>query len=216
MVAVVTDHWALLSPHLEHHNETCEAAHFGLWRICTTRVAVRDKEDKNCKRITLSGGKFPVLSPSFHFSSFQDPKIRCLWEQSCCQSFLHGNRWERPEVIFTARIKVEDEGVCLQDHLVRPGLLIQCRLLELRDSRNCWSTRPGTSDSSSRRSALILRGILAPFFPCTEKLVTPIPQAGRNVCGRLAPSSASKKKYRYDHHLVCQALQIGHNQVPSS
>ncbi|EGV99144.1 voltage-dependent calcium channel gamma-1 subunit [Cricetulus griseus] len=57
MVAVVTDHWALLSPHLEHHNETCEAAHFGLWRICTTRIAVRDKEDKNCERITLSGEK---------------------------------------------------------------------------------------------------------------------------------------------------------------
>lgn len=76
MVAVVTDHWALLSPHLEHHNETCEAAHFGLWRICTTRVAVRGQEDKNCEHVTLSGGKVPILSTSLHVLSFQDPKRR--------------------------------------------------------------------------------------------------------------------------------------------
>nr|XP_004655185.1 voltage-dependent calcium channel gamma-1 subunit [Jaculus jaculus] len=57
MVAVVTDHWAVLSPHLEQHNATCEAAHFGLWRICTTRVAVDNREDKNCERVTRSGEK---------------------------------------------------------------------------------------------------------------------------------------------------------------
>ncbi|XP_008841419.1 voltage-dependent calcium channel gamma-1 subunit [Nannospalax galili] len=57
MVAVVTDHWAVLSPHLEQHNVTCEAAHFGLWRICTTRVAVQDRKDKSCEHITLSGEK---------------------------------------------------------------------------------------------------------------------------------------------------------------
>uniref|UniRef100_A0A8C6ET69 Voltage-dependent calcium channel gamma-1 subunit n=1 Tax=Marmota marmota marmota TaxID=9994 RepID=A0A8C6ET69_MARMA len=56
MVAVVTDFWAVLSPHMEHNNATCEAAHFGLWRICTTRVPVDDIEDKNCGAITLPGG----------------------------------------------------------------------------------------------------------------------------------------------------------------
>ncbi|XP_077897965.1 voltage-dependent calcium channel gamma-1 subunit [Ictidomys tridecemlineatus] len=56
MVAVVTDYWAVLSPHMEHNNATCEAAHFGLWRICTTRVPVDDIEDKNCGAITLPGG----------------------------------------------------------------------------------------------------------------------------------------------------------------
>lgn len=77
MVAVVTDHWALLSPHLEHRNETCEAAHFGLWRICTTRVAVRDKEDKNCERITLSGGKFPCSLSLCPFLILPRPQVAC-------------------------------------------------------------------------------------------------------------------------------------------
>ncbi|KAK2111930.1 hypothetical protein P7K49_011676 [Saguinus oedipus] len=51
--AVVTDHWAVLSPHLEHHNTTCEAAHFGLWRICTKRIRMDDS--KTCGPITLPG-----------------------------------------------------------------------------------------------------------------------------------------------------------------
>uniref|UniRef100_A0A8B9XVT3 Calcium voltage-gated channel auxiliary subunit gamma 1 n=1 Tax=Bos mutus grunniens TaxID=30521 RepID=A0A8B9XVT3_BOSMU len=56
LVAVVTDHWAVLSPHVEHHNTTCEAAHFGLWRICTKRIFVGDKE-RSCGPITLPGEK---------------------------------------------------------------------------------------------------------------------------------------------------------------
>lgn len=59
LVAVVTDHWAVLSPHVEHHNATCEAAHFGLWRICTKRIFVGDKE-RSCGPITLPGGKAPA------------------------------------------------------------------------------------------------------------------------------------------------------------
>ncbi|XP_005402207.1 PREDICTED: voltage-dependent calcium channel gamma-1 subunit [Chinchilla lanigera] len=57
MVAVVTDHWAVLSPHMEQHNTTCEAAHFGLWRICIARMAVEASEDRGCGRLTLSGEK---------------------------------------------------------------------------------------------------------------------------------------------------------------
>lgn len=59
LVAVVTDHWAVLSPHVEHHNTTCEAAHFGLWRICTKRIFVGDKE-RTCGPITLPGGNVPA------------------------------------------------------------------------------------------------------------------------------------------------------------
>lgn len=59
LVAVVTDHWAVLSPHVEHHNTTCEAAHFGLWRICTKRIFVGDKE-RSCGPITLPGGNVPA------------------------------------------------------------------------------------------------------------------------------------------------------------
>ncbi|XP_006729590.1 voltage-dependent calcium channel gamma-1 subunit [Leptonychotes weddellii] len=57
LVAVVTDHWAVLSPEVEHHNATCEAAHFGLWRICTKRIVMPDSKDKTCGPITLPGEK---------------------------------------------------------------------------------------------------------------------------------------------------------------
>ncbi|KAM7067196.1 voltage-dependent calcium channel gamma-1 subunit [Molossus nigricans] len=57
MVAVVTDHWAVLSPQVEHHRATCEAAHFGLWRICTKSIVMRDSKDKSCGPITLPGEK---------------------------------------------------------------------------------------------------------------------------------------------------------------
>ncbi|XP_006833659.1 PREDICTED: voltage-dependent calcium channel gamma-1 subunit [Chrysochloris asiatica] len=57
LVAVVTDHWAVLSPHTEHSDGTCEVAHFGLWRICTKRIILGDSEDKNCAAITLPGEK---------------------------------------------------------------------------------------------------------------------------------------------------------------
>ncbi|XP_019588391.1 voltage-dependent calcium channel gamma-1 subunit [Rhinolophus sinicus] len=56
-VAVVTDHWAVLSPQVEHHNTTCEAAHFGLWRICTKTIVMSDSKDKSCGPITLPGEK---------------------------------------------------------------------------------------------------------------------------------------------------------------
>lgn len=62
-VAVVTDHWAVLSPQVEHYNVTCEAAHFGLWRICTKSIVVSDSKDKSCGPITLPGGNVPSLCP---------------------------------------------------------------------------------------------------------------------------------------------------------
>ncbi|XP_011366878.1 voltage-dependent calcium channel gamma-1 subunit [Pteropus vampyrus] len=55
MVAVVTDHWAVLSPHVEHHNASCDAAHFGLWRICTKSIVMSGSKDKSCGPITLPG-----------------------------------------------------------------------------------------------------------------------------------------------------------------
>ncbi|KAM6175746.1 voltage-dependent calcium channel gamma-1 subunit [Erethizon dorsatum] len=57
LVAVVTDHWAVLSPHMEQHNTTCEAAHFGLWRICITRIVVDASRDRTCGHLILSGEK---------------------------------------------------------------------------------------------------------------------------------------------------------------
>lgn len=73
MVAVVTDHWAVLSPHLEHHNETCVAAHFGLWRICTTWVAMHS-QDKSCDRTLPAGGKIPIFLYFFPFLLLPRPQ----------------------------------------------------------------------------------------------------------------------------------------------
>ncbi|XP_044529900.1 voltage-dependent calcium channel gamma-1 subunit [Gracilinanus agilis] len=57
MAAVVTDHWAVLSPRVEKYNTTCEAAHFGLWRLCTKRIYMGNTNDKSCGPISLPGEK---------------------------------------------------------------------------------------------------------------------------------------------------------------
>ncbi|TFJ94818.1 chromosome partitioning protein [Platysternon megacephalum] len=63
--AVVTDHWAVLSHRVEHYNSTCEAAHFGLWRLCTKQFYIQDKatKERSCGLITLTGG---MCLHSFH------------------------------------------------------------------------------------------------------------------------------------------------------
>ncbi|XP_012892082.1 PREDICTED: voltage-dependent calcium channel gamma-1 subunit [Dipodomys ordii] len=88
-VAVVTDHWAVLSPHLEQHNVTCEAAHFGLWRICTTRVAVDTLEDKSCGHAMLSREKncsyFRHFNPGESSEIFEFTTQRVLSSATLCQ-----------------------------------------------------------------------------------------------------------------------------------
>lgn len=59
--AVVTDHWAVLSPQVHAVNETCEAAHFGLWRLCKKHIYIRSetyREGQSCGPISLPGGEF--------------------------------------------------------------------------------------------------------------------------------------------------------------
>ncbi|XP_036796540.1 voltage-dependent calcium channel gamma-1 subunit isoform X2 [Oncorhynchus mykiss] len=55
--AVVTDHWAVLSPRVEQVNATCEAAHFGLWRLCKKVIYISeaDYNGKGCGPISLPG-----------------------------------------------------------------------------------------------------------------------------------------------------------------
>lgn len=58
--AVVTDYWAVLSPRMTKVNETCEAAHFGLWRLCKKQIYISSDnfaEGKGCGPISLPGGK---------------------------------------------------------------------------------------------------------------------------------------------------------------
>ncbi|NWQ83884.1 CCG1 protein, partial [Columbina picui] len=69
--AVVTDHWAVLSPKVEEYNATCEAAHFGLWRLCTKRIFIQEQgpKEKGCGPISLPGVTvclgWPGLQQSF-------------------------------------------------------------------------------------------------------------------------------------------------------
>ncbi|KAL0598048.1 Voltage-dependent calcium channel gamma-1 subunit [Plecturocebus cupreus] len=92
--AVVSDHWAVLSPHLEHHNTTCEAAHFGLWRICTKRIPMDDS--KTCGPITLPGDTEPTPVSKIvsiqAASSQMEPGVYLvgIWQAECylCESHL--------------------------------------------------------------------------------------------------------------------------------
>lgn len=58
LAAVVTDHWAVLSPRVEKLNATCEAAHFGLWRLCKKSIFIVEEDPlgKGCGPISLPGG----------------------------------------------------------------------------------------------------------------------------------------------------------------
>lgn len=55
--AVVSDHWAVLSPTVKQVNATCEAAHFGLWRLCKKNLYITDEEriGQGCGPISLPG-----------------------------------------------------------------------------------------------------------------------------------------------------------------
>ncbi|XP_016106631.1 voltage-dependent calcium channel gamma-1 subunit-like [Sinocyclocheilus grahami] len=57
LAAVVTDHWAVLSPRVERLNTTCEAAYFGLWRLCKKSIFIveEDPQGKGCGPISLPG-----------------------------------------------------------------------------------------------------------------------------------------------------------------
>lgn len=71
LAAVVTDHWAVLSPRVEKLNATCEAAHFGLWRLCKKSIFIvrEDPEGKGCGPISLPGGTLICFVSRHSFSS---------------------------------------------------------------------------------------------------------------------------------------------------
>ena len=66
-VAIVTDHWAVLSARLERLNSTCDTAHLGLWRLCKKSIFIAEEDHQGtaCGPLSLPGGKgFPVCPPS--------------------------------------------------------------------------------------------------------------------------------------------------------
>lgn len=80
LAAVVTDHWAVLSPRVEKLNTTCEAAHFGLWRLCKKSIFMveEDPQGKGCGPISLPGGKGEhVASRELWCSFYALPDLTC-------------------------------------------------------------------------------------------------------------------------------------------
>ncbi|XP_032394036.1 voltage-dependent calcium channel gamma-1 subunit [Etheostoma spectabile] len=75
LAAVVTDHWAVLSPRVEKLNTTCEAAHFGLWRLCKKSIFIveEDPQGKGCGPISLPGAQ--NCSYFKHFTSGEEAEV---------------------------------------------------------------------------------------------------------------------------------------------
>ncbi|XP_044046164.1 calcium channel, voltage-dependent, gamma subunit 1a [Siniperca chuatsi] len=74
--AVVTDHWAVLSPRVDKINQTCEAAHFGLWRLCKKHIYISSEnyvEGHGCGPISLPGEENCTYFR--HFTPGQDAEI---------------------------------------------------------------------------------------------------------------------------------------------
>ncbi|XP_077460422.1 voltage-dependent calcium channel gamma-1 subunit-like [Stigmatopora argus] len=74
--AVVTDYWAVLSPRVQKVNATCEAAHFGLWRLCKKTIYISEddyQEKHGCGPITLPGEENCTYFG--HFTPGQDSEI---------------------------------------------------------------------------------------------------------------------------------------------
>lgn len=75
LTAVVTDHWAVLSPQVENVNTTCEAAHFGLWRLCKKHIYIDEEKllGKSCGPISSPG----EINCSYfrHFTPGEDSEI---------------------------------------------------------------------------------------------------------------------------------------------
>ncbi|ROL45280.1 Voltage-dependent calcium channel gamma-1 subunit [Anabarilius grahami] len=100
LTAVVTDHWAVLSPRVENVNTTCEAAHFGLWRLCKKYIYIEDAElvGKGCGPISLPG----EINCSYfrHFTPGEDSEIFEVKTQReiNCSYFRHFTPGEDSEI----------------------------------------------------------------------------------------------------------------------
>lgn len=78
-VAIVTDHWAVLSARLERLNSTCDTAHLGLWRLCKKSIFIAEEDHQGtaCGPLSLPGGKGLSETPS-PFFLYTRPSIHPL------------------------------------------------------------------------------------------------------------------------------------------
>ncbi|XP_062387135.1 voltage-dependent calcium channel gamma-1 subunit [Sardina pilchardus] len=74
-VAIVTDHWAVLSSRLERLNSTCDTAHLGLWRLCKKSIfiAEEDHQGNACGPLSLPGAE--NCSYFRHFTSKEEAEV---------------------------------------------------------------------------------------------------------------------------------------------
>ncbi|XP_028354369.1 voltage-dependent calcium channel gamma-1 subunit isoform X1 [Physeter macrocephalus] len=97
LVAVVTDHWAVLSPRAEpRRNASCQAAHFGLWRICTRRIDPGDGRDSSCGPIALPAA--PEAAREKSTASILNHQQQSHTPEKNCSYFRHFNPGESSEI----------------------------------------------------------------------------------------------------------------------
>ncbi|XP_056406212.1 voltage-dependent calcium channel gamma-1 subunit [Hyla sarda] len=75
LAAVMSDHWAVMTPMVDDYDEPCEMAHFGLWRLCTKKIFVEgiDVVSKPCGPLSSPGD---VNCSYFkHFTSGENTEI---------------------------------------------------------------------------------------------------------------------------------------------
>lgn len=127
LAAVATDHWAVLSPRVEKLNATCEAAHFGLWRLCKKSIFIveEDPQGKGCGPISLPGGT--VASASYSFFVFLFSSHMCLVERSFLVS-LTGRQKNKLELFGHAEIACRWGGEKKSD--LKDGVWRFCRPVE--------------------------------------------------------------------------------------
>nr|XP_005899399.1 PREDICTED: voltage-dependent calcium channel gamma-1 subunit [Bos mutus] len=123
LVAVVTDHWAVLSPHVEHHNTTCGASTFSVGRVGLAHPLLASSRP--------SCSPFSQLSPSF--------------AEKNCSYFRHFNPGESSE-IFEVTTQKEYSISAAAIAIFSLGFIIVgtlCALLSFRKKRD-YLLRPAS------------------------------------------------------------------------
>lgn len=65
LAAVMSNHWAVMSPKVDDFTQPCDVAHFGLWKLCTKRIFVEgnDVVSTLCGPLSLPGGRCSLFIP---------------------------------------------------------------------------------------------------------------------------------------------------------
>ncbi|XP_018520416.1 calcium channel, voltage-dependent, gamma subunit 1a isoform X2 [Lates calcarifer] len=119
--AVVTDHWAVLSPKVDKVNETCEAAHFGLWRLCKKHIYMTSEnyvDGHGCGPISLPGEEnctyFRHFTPGQDAEIFEYKTQKDRVSQRAAQTYIQYLREHSVQGAAHPPLPAEDEGAVPQ------------------------------------------------------------------------------------------------------